>query len=522
MPVLLSRIGQIGMLEKRKTAEARQDSTMGLPMARIPALFLGLLACGLVLLLSLNTIAPPSQSYRKATHNRIHTVTGHEGDTDEPTFFCDISRAECPKVNSRPKTGWHGGIPGLPDLHLYSAHLDTRVELRGRARHFARVLGVVREKEMDRLRFFCQLWYTDIPHPIIVEATRREIWDARWDGGHSPTYYHPYLFSCPIPSNVSNFIAQGPVNVSLSLEPCACPSHILSLPRLSQKPRRGFAVCVKGLDFPQDISVRLVEWIEMQYLLGADTVFFYVLDVHPKVDLILRFYRRFRNLNFVKLRLPGRDEPNAPIRRRNYLAKNSWQKRRHELIPYNDCYYRHVSTHNFVLLVDTDEVVVPRRRDSWQQLIDGVVRERPNVLSKYASLAVPNVYFFSQFGSEHLDRTDTTQLRLMTHVTRSANFTRPGFAVKSFFTWNGSLAVFNHYSLVPLYSRLQHTALLSSDIVRLHHYKDACPRDMDTECDNNFFKYTVRDESLWRFRDKLLLKIDETRISLKKLFLVMI
>ena len=37
--------------------------------------------------------------------------------------------------------------------------------------------------------------------------------------------------------------------------------------------KKKFAVCVKGLDFPsEDISVRLVEWIEMLNILGADKV----------------------------------------------------------------------------------------------------------------------------------------------------------------------------------------------------------------------------------------------------------
>ena len=37
--------------------------------------------------------------------------------------------------------------------------------------------------------------------------------------------------------------------------------------------KKKFAVCVKGLDYPhQDISVRLVEWIEMLNILGADKV----------------------------------------------------------------------------------------------------------------------------------------------------------------------------------------------------------------------------------------------------------
>ena len=57
-----------------------------------------------------------------------------------------------------------------------------------------------------------------------------------------------------------------------------------------------FAVCGKGLDFPsEDISVNLVEWIEISRALGAAKIFLYQLDVHPnilKVDPLLRIVTR--------------------------------------------------------------------------------------------------------------------------------------------------------------------------------------------------------------------------------------
>lgn len=57
--------------------------------------------------------------------------------------------------------------------------------------------------------------------------------------------------------------------------------------------KKDFAVCVKGLDFlHEDLSVRLIEWIELLNLLGADKVFFYELQVHPNISKVLKHYEQ--------------------------------------------------------------------------------------------------------------------------------------------------------------------------------------------------------------------------------------
>lgn len=488
-------------------------------MSRSFALFLGLLACGLFLLASLPNVIEPQA---RVSRHRLPTLLAYEGEAEVHTFFCDTHPSTCPVVRYTASSGWQGGIPGLRDLHLYSAHYDDRVMVHGgRNRHHVRLLGVVKSEDADSVRLFCQFWYAELPRPIVMESERTEIWLQSWDGAttHPGQYYRPFVFSCPVPYNISYSLPAGPRNVSLAAEPCACPSNFLPLPTNSAPKgtnKRGIAVCVKGLDFAEDISGRLVEWLELQFLLGADRVFFYVFDVHPKVDLVLHYYRRFRNVQFEKLRLPGLDETNAPLRRRNYLANNTWQKRRHELIPYNDCYYRHVPTHHFVLLVDVDEVVVPRKRSSWIEVLDEIVSDTPGVLATYASFAIPNAYFFEQFERE------PTWSWFLSRTTRSANFTRPGFAVKSFFTTNSSLAVFNHYTLVPLYTKIQRVALLSKDLVQLNHYRQKCPRDMDVQCRDDYFLYTVRDVTLRRFEAKLRRKVEEAKRGLKTKFLVQV
>ena len=67
--------------------------------------------------------------------------------------------------------------------------------------------------------------------------------------------------------------------------------QVIFKPPISGK-KMDFAVCVKGLDFPQqDISFRLMEWIELLKILGAHKIFFYEYSVHPnakKVTILIK------------------------------------------------------------------------------------------------------------------------------------------------------------------------------------------------------------------------------------------
>ena len=76
-----------------------------------------------------------------------------------------------------------------------------------------------------------------------------------------------------------------PLAVSLVEEDCETPTNYLSIIYNLPAGEKGkFAVCVKGMDFPlDDLSVRMVEWLEVLKALGADKIFLYNLDVHPNV-----------------------------------------------------------------------------------------------------------------------------------------------------------------------------------------------------------------------------------------------
>ena len=66
-----------------------------------------------------------------------------------------------------------------------------------------------------------------------------------------------------------------PLAVSLVEEDCETPTNYLNIIyNLPAGEKAKFAVCVKGMDFPlDDLSVRMVEWLEVLKALGADKIF---------------------------------------------------------------------------------------------------------------------------------------------------------------------------------------------------------------------------------------------------------
>ena len=61
-------------------------------------------------------------------------------------------------------------------------------------------------------------------------------------------------------------------------------SRVIYNPVTTTERKKSFAVCCKGLYFPTvDLSLRLVEWIEVQRALGADKITLPILEVHPNM-----------------------------------------------------------------------------------------------------------------------------------------------------------------------------------------------------------------------------------------------
>jgi hypothetical protein len=367
---------------------------------------------------------------------------------------------------------------------------------------------------------YCQIWYDS--EVVVLEALRIDIWASQWDSNASMQSDNPVMFSCPIPQNISidtTTRKRFPVGVSVTVKPCDNPRTFLKIKSpaaASSEFRKDFAVCVKGLDFAvRDISVRIAEWLELNLILGADKFFVYVYSVHPNLKRVLEYYSSKGVLEVIPLSLPGK-QPNKPKQRSRFLKTKLWQKRRNEVVPYNDCYYRNLYSHRFVLPVDVDEVIVPVRTSNWKTMFQKLFEEDPHLLDKYSSFSVRNAYFFDGFPTNDL-RYKPKYHHILRHTVRSANFS-PGLeSVKSFVSTDGALTVFNHYALRTLRPSMARNLVLDISVAQMNHYRDACSSYTVPDCHDNFLKFKEKDTLVLRYAKELARRLE---LVVKTLYLV--
>ncbi|GMT18969.1 hypothetical protein PFISCL1PPCAC_10266, partial [Pristionchus fissidentatus] len=379
-------------------------------------------------------------------------------------------------------------------FHLFSAYIDTRVNSLYPRNTAVQVLAI--SSRLPNSTVYCNLHGTK---STVVEATVREIWQRAWDPRGN--FYVPLLITCPIP----NWMEGQKLSVQVTTQFCTSQEVALSVsvpPRRENKAK--VAVCVKGLDFQEDLSSNLIEWIEWQFLFGADTITLYVYSVSPATERVLRWYESQGRIELIWIDLPGEDSPHIPISRSLYMKRNRQQKRRHELIPYNDCLYRHLNSHEFVLIVDIDEIIVPLEHDNWVDLLnDAESSAKDRVIS---SISMRNVFKFPRNET----RENSEILPLYSNRIRSEKTSKRGDYGKSFSSTLTVATVFNHFALHRLTHNVSHTLHLPEHSALKLHYKSSCPVESRAECPD-LKRDTVVDDTLDRFASKIEAKVRDAR-----------
>jgi len=301
-----------------------------------------------------------------------------------------------------------------------------------------------------------------------------------------------------------------PDSVTLVENKCDKASNNLKVVNIRPEKKEDFAVCVKGLDFlHEDLSVRLIEWIELLNILGAKKIFLYEMEIHPNISKVLNYYQKKGMVEVSKITLPG-NQPNLPGFRHLYLKNKLTVKRQNELIPYNDCLYRNLYSYSYVALLDIDEVIMPISHQNWSELM-AVVEAESLKQKNYsrASYNFRNVYFLDDLGEgeDQLQHTGHEKnippyLHMLQHVYRSKNYTKPGQYVKCFHNLERVVSLHNHFPMNCFGTCTTYS--IDTSLAHLQHYRKDCVGALKKSCKTDFRTFTTRDTTIWRYKDELI------------------
>ncbi|XP_068224430.1 uncharacterized protein [Palaemon carinicauda] len=395
-------------------------------------------------------------------------------------------------------------------FHLYGAYFDNRSLSENKP-------SVHILSQIDRINvnisLYCQFWFDGHQKPIFSNVYKYNLAWKKEMGMYKNGILQPYLFSCHVPGDYGQSVPQA---VSLVEKPCDMAKVNLrvfnNLPESGSK--EDFAVCVKGLTIPfSDQSARLVEWLELLFILGANKVFLYEFEVHPNVSKVLSYYKKLGKVEVTKLILAAK-QPSVFGIVGKYLKHINFRKSHQEMIPYNDCFLKNINKYKFISALDIDEVIFPKKFATWKELMDYLV---PQALGSgvYPSNYVPrHVYFFDDV-SQQRNRTANAPyfMHMLRNIRRSIKYNKPTHYVKCFHDTERVLTIHNHFPITCIGGKCE-SFYIDTDTAQLHHYRSECVRGLRKVCDKEYKNQTVMDPSILRYQNRLIARVNDTLVRL--------
>lgn len=377
---------------------------------------------------------------------------------------------------------------------LLQAFYDVRRFYKIQKMGVVKLTGLI-DKVDPSVKTFCQLWFEDSDEPVTSPVVMyRSMWPAYF--GFEPNQMLPFFIECLNP-----FATEGkvPTSVSLVENPDDAPGKSLKLtfnPLGVGEKRKTFAVCTKSYFFKADMTMQLVEWIEILLILGADKIFIAAIEVHPEMAIMFDHYAKTGKVE-VEI-LPPPDDNISVLQ--------------NEVFGFNHCLYRNMYKYSFVLILDVDELILPHREED-KDLADLLNRSiKKNMKFGYVSDCYTAQHVLFLLDNNHADEIQADVPRdflFLQHIYRAANFCEDGIRTKSFQNAETTEVAHNHYALECLGKmRWCDAVSIGIDDGKLHHYRGTC--DFSPEQCDDYSNNTVKDITLWRFREQIIENVEQS------------
>ncbi|KAK9883000.1 hypothetical protein WA026_001212 [Henosepilachna vigintioctopunctata] len=356
---------------------------------------------------------------------------------------------------------------------VFSAFYDRRKMQRS-----VRIIGATKTRGPDKV--FCKLWYKTTDENAANFTSRlvpakirviRENWNLK---------YSACFVMCPLLQNQT-----APNYVSVVSKKNTIPTNLLEVTDNynETRPTNKFGVCVKPFHFEYNRALQMLEFIELNRILGVEHFTFYNHTMGPQVDCLLRDYIAEGLVTLLPWQLDMVSQ--KEIRTEGLFAA------------LNDCLYRSMYKYSHLLLIDLDEFIIPRNNDTLPQLIDYLNRRMGARTT--GSYSFQNAFFYLQWSDDETvyEANDLISPNLVTlrktrrrsklhpHKQRSKYICRPELVVEAgnHFVWE----------FLPGHG----TTNSPPDAAILHHYRvcefggDDCVKTAST-VDTTAFRYKDR------------------------------
>ena len=400
-------------------------------------------------------------------------------------------------------------------IYLYNAYYDNRRKSDQTSK--VRIIAMSDRSLIDNVKLDCLMWYNEtVDHLASVLNKRVQIkrmspyiGKQTWKKSNTSENYTPYLLTCDVPTHKSEHIpgAVSIIETGFQKRTCYKPSNYLKV-IYNTGEKKDFAVCVRGLFYLNDISIQLIEWIELLSLMGTNKIFLYDLHMHSDTEKVLNYYVTKGIVDLTKTYLSG-NQPNEPILQNKYF-KDYNLRIHNQVVLLNDCFYRNVHRYKYIAIFDVDEIIIPRKLgQTWIDLI-------PHFEENKAFHYVKTAYFFSNASASgnQTDRNKTdnlgsttenvpTYMHMLGPIHRSKRYTE---LIKSFLKTENVELVTSHMPSSCLENKWntiwEYGQWIKPDVALAHHYRSGCKKSKD--CNSIYENKREKDTTIWEFKNKLI------------------
>lgn len=223
------------------------------------------------------------------------------------------------------------------------------------------------------------------------------------------------------------------------------------------KSRPILSVCLGPIQYHYDNALRIVEFIEIYKILGAQHFYIYVLDAAQDVIQVINHYQNKGIATVLPWNLP-----------KEYLTETHYGA---IMARINDCAYRAmiVDNYRYVSIVDMDEILVPYKHNSLSAFL------RQCDEGRTASFVFRNVFFYKKDSNDTFSVPPNTKNRMLYTQTKIRRILEP-FPIysRSKYIANSRAVIEagNHqlWRIAPGFT----DSIVHPTVGLSHHYRDRC------------------------------------------------